>query len=144
VDAEAEYRQALEIDPNNVLVYRPLILVLVKRGAAAEAVELAERAYALFPWFWGSRVQLGALLRQAGQKDRAEKLLRDMDQGDEVSVARASFEFHLVSGEPQQAAPWLVKEAESRSVNAVMLRIVQNLYPGPYWAAVAKKMNLPE
>jgi hypothetical protein len=45
VEAELEYRQALEIDPNNMLSFR-LVELLVKRGAIAEAVDLAERGHA--------------------------------------------------------------------------------------------------
>lgn len=143
-EAEAEYHQALDIDPSNVLPYSAFIQLLVKRGGIAEALELAERASALFPWFPPSRVQLGTLLRQAGQMERANKLLHDMDQGDEVGAARSRLYFHLTNNEPQQAAPWLERLVESRFVSAVTLRMFQSLYPSPYWAAVAKKMNLPE
>jgi tetratricopeptide (TPR) repeat protein len=45
--AEKSYMRALEISPDNGMVLNNLAVVVLKRGALQEALDLAERAYAL-------------------------------------------------------------------------------------------------
>jgi hypothetical protein len=96
------------------------------------------------PWLPDATASLAAVLKLAGQAERAENLLQSMDQIEDASAARAKYRLHLISGEPRLATTWLERLAESRFVPAAHLRLAQGLYPGPHWAPVARIMNLPE
>jgi tetratricopeptide (TPR) repeat protein len=144
-EAEAEFRQVLEIDQNFFLAYVMLSISIGGRGRFAAALEYAEKAYALAPWFAGCAGTLAGILKRTGNAGRAEEVLQKSQKGDENRPSLVLFWFHLACGEPDQAAGWLDQDIEQRNpVAGVFVRFAQALYPSPSWAAVAKKMNLPE
>jgi TolB-like protein/Tfp pilus assembly protein PilF/predicted Ser/Thr protein kinase len=145
-EAEAEFRQALEIAPTFYSPYVGLSHMAEKRGGLEEALEFAEKAYALAPWSATSRGFLAGMLRRAGNASRADELLQRLREGDKYHVAQGFFWFHVVCEEPDQAADWLDKVVEHRNhaLAGSWLRFAQTLSPSPRWAGAAKKMNLPE
>jgi tetratricopeptide (TPR) repeat protein len=144
-DAEAELRQILEIDQNFFPAYYFLSLLSGQRKGFAEALEYVEKGYSLAPMYAPCVGQFAGMAKHTGNVRRAEELLQKLRQGDEHWSAVGFFCFHLACGEPDQTADWCEKLVEQRNpAVGAMLRCVQTLYPSPRWAAVAKKMNLPE
>ena len=74
--AEAEYRRALELAPQNASATSRLALLLSNLGHLDEAVALGERAIALEPLRVNSHANLGTYLISLGRYDEAEAALR--------------------------------------------------------------------
>jgi TolB-like protein/tRNA A-37 threonylcarbamoyl transferase component Bud32/Tfp pilus assembly protein PilF len=143
-EAEYELRQVLEID-QSYTSYLMLSVLSERRGDFPEALQYAERARSVSPWFSAPVGCLASILKRMGNAERAQELLQKLREGDEHRATLGLFIFHLASGEPDQAADWFEKIVEQRLSPAVFwLRLAQALCPSPRWAAVAKKMNLPE
>ena len=144
-DAEAECRQILEIDSSFFLAYSLSSVLMERRGGFAEALECAERTYSLAPWYAGCVGCFAGMLKRTGNDGRAEELLQKLRESDEHQAPLGFLNFHLLCGETDQAAHWLGKLIEQRHSQAgALLRLAQAAHPDPRWAAVAKKMNLPE
>ena len=110
-----------------------------------ELLEEAKRAYSLAPWQLGVVGSFAGDLRCTGNAEQAEELLQKLRESEEHRASLGFFNFHLICREPDQAADWLGKLIEQRHSQAgALLRLAQALHPSPRWAAVAKKMNLPE
>ena len=144
-EAEAESRQILEIDANFFPAHATLSLLSGRRGDFAEALEYAERAYSLAPWYPGSVGCLAGILERTGNTGRAEELLQKFREGGGRQGLDGFFWSHFVCGELDQAVVWIEKLIEQRFSQAgALLRTAQALHPDPRWATVAKKMNPPE
>jgi TolB-like protein/Tfp pilus assembly protein PilF len=144
-ESEAEFGQVLEIDPNFSLAYSLLSFLSGRRGAFAEALERARKAYAAAPWRAGSVGVFAGALQRTGDAGGAKELLQKIREGDQVQVAYGFLVFHLACGETDEVELWFEKLIEQRnSVAGALLRFVQALYPGARWGAIARKMNLPE
>jgi TolB-like protein/Tfp pilus assembly protein PilF len=144
-DAEAESRQILEIDSSFFLACSMSSVLMDRRGGFAEALEYAERAYALAPWYGGCVGVFAGMLKRTGNAGRAEEVLQKFRESGELQGLDGFFWFHLVCGETDQAADWLEKLIEQRYSQAgALFRCAQVWNPSLRWAAVAKKMNLPE
>ena len=74
--AEAEYRRALELAPQNAAVMANLANLLAKLGRLDEAVALAQRAIALEPLRSAFHHNLALYLTALGRYDEAEAALR--------------------------------------------------------------------
>jgi tetratricopeptide (TPR) repeat protein len=143
-DADGKCRQLLEIDPSFFLAYALSSVLMDQRGRLAEALECAERAYVLAPWYAGCVGCLAGMLKSTGSAGVAEELLQTLREGDEHRAPLGFLNFHLLCGETDEAADWLEKLIEQRHSQAgALLRTAQAWNPSPRWAAVAKKMNLP-
>lgn len=75
-EAEAEYRRAIELDPNNALALRYLGELLVARMRTDEGLELAKRARELDPLTLYHTALFGWQLYQARRYDEAARELR--------------------------------------------------------------------
>ena len=74
--AEAEYRRALELAPQNPDVITSLASLMSKLGRLDEAVALAQQAIALDPLRIAFHVNLALYLIALGRYDEAEAALR--------------------------------------------------------------------
>jgi tetratricopeptide (TPR) repeat protein len=143
-EAESELRQLLEIDPRFYAARGVLAFLLHSRGEQAEALEQVETAYRIAPYFPTVVGVLAALLEQNGQLERAEEALRRLRESPSFKPPQL-MTFHLSRGDAEKAAECLEMYIEERvPVAAQHFRVAQAFCPGPRWAAIAKKMNLPE
>lgn len=78
VGAERAYRRALDLDGRHADAANGLAVLLVQNGRPADAVPLLERVVAAAPDFHEARLNLGIALQQAGQRDRAIAVYRDL------------------------------------------------------------------
>ena len=75
-EAEAYYRRALKLDPHNAVANNNLAMLLMQMDRAPqEALNLAKTAMQLLPGTPAINGTYGCVLFQAGQRDKAKKIL---------------------------------------------------------------------
>jgi eukaryotic-like serine/threonine-protein kinase len=141
--AFAEGRIALELDDKYYVAHLVIAESYFFQGKHAEAREPAEEAFHLAPWDPVAGGFLAGILTQAGEKDRAEKLIATMRE----IVPIAMIMYHIVCSEIDAAIDWYERDIERRQPTAAMLACAEFLKPlraSPRWPRLAKMMNLPE
>jgi len=139
--AIVEARKALELDDRSSLSHYVIALSHFGQGKLTEARESAEETFRLAPWDPSTVGLLAGLLAQAGEKDRAEKLLATL-RGKQSMVI-----YHVVCSEIDAAIDWYERSIELRQPIAAMLAsagLSKLLRSNPRWPKLAKMMNLPE
>ena len=140
-------RQLLDLDESFFFPYFMLGVNLAADGAEAEALHLAERGYAIAPWFKPMVGLLAALLTRAGETDRAQMLLRQHlspDQGYVDPIGPAAF--HLLTGDVDGVADCVERAINERQF-AVFFFLAshgQVLRSSARWPALAKMLNLSD
>ena len=139
-------RQLLDLDELFFFPYFMLGANLAAEGATDEARTLAERGYAIAPWFKPMVGLLAALLTRAGETDRARMLLRQHlspDQGYVDPIGPAVF--HLLTGDIDGVADCVERSINERQF-AVFFFLAshgQVLRSSARWPALARMLNLP-
>jgi predicted Zn-dependent protease len=119
-EALTEARRILELDPTFVPAYSLLALDVTK-APLPEALDYAEKGYALSPWYPINVGLLAGMLVRSGDPARAAKLIQGLGEG-RASGAPVGFAiFHLLCGETEKAAEWMEKAIEQRHNMVVML-----------------------
>jgi serine/threonine-protein kinase len=138
-EAEAEFRQISELDPNFPPGWGGLTTCAAVRGALEEALGYIRKASSLTPWGIPYLVgQLAGLLMKLGKKDEAQHTLMKFGDGQAYGAPSGLAVFHLISNEPDKAADWLVKAIEQRYPDVpIILR-------GPYGAELRKTPRYAE
>ena len=80
VNAERNYKRALELDPNNLEIYKALSELLFFKGQFSEAIEMDHRALAIDPKYSVTDGLYGVHLYFAQQKDSAIAHLTKMSE----------------------------------------------------------------
>jgi tetratricopeptide (TPR) repeat protein len=142
-----ELRQILELDETFFFPYFMLGVNLSADGEMDEARRLAERGFAIAPWFKPMVGLLAAVLTRIGETDRAEVLLREHlspERGYVDPIGPAVF--HLVNGDVDPMADWVEKAIEERqfAVFFFLSSHGQLLRASPRWPALARMLKLPE
>jgi eukaryotic-like serine/threonine-protein kinase len=142
-----ELRQILELDETFFFPYFMLGVNLSADGQMDEARRLAERGFAIAPWFKPMVGLLAAVLTRSGETDRAQMLLRQHlspEQGYVDPIGPAVF--HLVNGDVDPMADWVEKAIEERqfAVFFFLRSHGQMLRASPRWPALARMLKLPD
>jgi serine/threonine protein kinase/tetratricopeptide (TPR) repeat protein len=100
--AEAEFRRAIELNPNSGEVYDFYGLMLSSLGRYDEAIELQRRAHALDPL--AHRMDLVTTFLRAGRYDEALRAVtRVLEVEPGLALAHATLGWiHLMTGKPEQ------------------------------------------
>jgi len=109
----------------------------------AEAREPAEEAFRIAPWISVVVGFLAGVLAQAGEKDRAEKLIETL----QASKPGGMMMYHLVCSETDAAIDWYERAIEQRQPMAAMSACTGFFKPlraSPRWPKLARMMNLSE
>jgi tetratricopeptide (TPR) repeat protein len=142
IEAEAELRSILELDPSYTHALAGLGLLYARQGRLEEALSTNEQAHAAMPWATLVTGQLAATLRRTGNTRRAEILIHEIENGPEHGVSSGLAMFHALCGELEEAAKWAERAIEQRHMT--FLHNVCLLFrPTPWWPRLAKLMNLP-
>ena len=150
--AAANFRRAIDIDPNWTWGYIKLSRTLARQKKCSEALaqaEIAERriaggAAAL------SRSWLGATYALCGETARARQKLDELHALEKTQyVDPVTFaDVHSALGETDEALRWYEKAWEDRTPNMAYASIMPLLDPGlagnPRYEAIVRKMNFPE
>jgi TolB-like protein len=143
--AAAEIRQVLELDDHFWLAYLLRGLNQLAQGRYDDALVSGEEAYALAPW--NLRViglRAGTLMR-AGETQKAEELLDQLNPATAYGVPTARMLFHLACSEVDEGAAWAEKAIEQRDTVAVihLLGPDRKIWStSARWPALAGTMNL--
>lgn len=108
----------------------------------AEARESAEETFRLAPWEHVAVGFLAGVLAQAGEKDRAEKLLATLLGTMPIGMVM----YHLLCSEIDAAIDWYERCIELRLPSAALQASAgfgRPLRAHPRWPKLAKMMNLP-
>jgi len=141
--AIAAARKALELDDRSYSPHFFIALGYFFQGKLAEAREPAEEAFRIAPWDSSVVRFLAGLLVQAGEKDRADKLLAAIPE----TIPGGMFWYHLVRSDFDAAIDWYERDIELRSLRpavAASAGFFKPLRAHPRWPKLAKMMNLPE
>jgi tetratricopeptide (TPR) repeat protein len=141
--AMVEARKALTLDDNNPVSHWTIALTHFVQGRLAEAREPAEEAFRQLPWHSGVVGFLAGLLAQAGEKERAEKLIATMRGINAVGMIF----YHVVCSEFDAAIDWYERGIEQHQPLVALLAFAGFFKPlrsSPRWPKLAKMMNLPE
>ena len=143
-----ELRQIIELDDTFFFPYFMLGGNLVTDGEIDEARGLAEKGFALAPWFKPMVGLLAAVLTLTEETDRAEMLLRQHlspERGYVDPIGPALF--YLLTGDVDRMADWVEKAIEERQFAVFFFLRSQGqrtLRPTPRWPAVTRMLKLPE
>jgi serine/threonine-protein kinase len=139
--AIVEARKGLELEGGNRGAHLAIALSHFFQGKPAEARESAEEAFRVAPWNPLIVGLLAGLLMQAGEKERAGKLL-------EICGTKPSgmILYYLICAEIDAALDWYERDIELREPAAAHLAsagFFKPLRDSPRWPKLAKMMNLP-
>jgi TolB-like protein/DNA-binding winged helix-turn-helix (wHTH) protein/Tfp pilus assembly protein PilF len=124
--AVAQYRKALELNPNHPNARPLLALVYEQQGLYAQAIAELERAAPFFAGTSRVRGPLGRLYGLAGRRSEARALLEELLReraGASYVAADDVAAIHLGLGETALAFEWLERACEERAAALVNLRV---------------------
>jgi serine/threonine-protein kinase len=146
-EALTEARRVLELDPTFVPAYS-LLAMDVTKAPLPEALDYAEKGYALSPWYPINVGLLAGMLVRSGDPIRAAELIQGLGEGRANGAPVAFVVFHLLCGKIEKAAEWMEKAIEQRHNMVVMLLLAPPWEPmlrtSTRWPKLARIMNLPE
>lgn len=147
-EASRECRQILELNDRAAMCYAYLASSYIRKGLYAEALPLAEKAYAVdAPAFLPNIVGFVAALRSlTGDQSGADDLLAKLGPGDKYGAPRGLALFHIVRGEFEQAKTWLDKAIEQCDPTVIPLLRGEfgiSFRSTPQWRDVARRLNVP-
>jgi tetratricopeptide (TPR) repeat protein len=140
--AIVEARKVLDLDDKSYTPHYVIALSYFFQGKRAEALEPAEEAFRIAPWYVGPGALLAGLLAQADEDDRAEKLLATLGR----KFLGGMTIYHLVCSEIDAAIDSYERDIELHSLRATLLASAEFTKPlrtSPRWPKLAKMMNLP-
>ena len=115
--AIVEARKALDLDDKNYSAHMMIALSYFFQGKPAEAREPAEEAVRMAPWDSLAVGFLAGVLAQAGEKDRAEKLIATISGAIPIGMTV----YHLLRSEIDAAIDWYQRDIEMRRPNGAIL-----------------------
>jgi len=142
-EAEAAYRNALEISPEATSLHALLAILLVTQGRQTEA----EVEAALEPTEWARHFALAMVHFTGG---RPEESKRELDELIRMGADSAGYQIavvHAVRGEADAAFEWLERAYARRDSGVAFLRghaLWRPLHSDPRWAPFVKKLGFPD
>ena len=141
-EAEAELRGILDVDGDFPWALETLGAVCAQQGNSAEALAFTERAHVVTPWSCTVVGQLAALLERAGDRTRADALLRTLGTGEAYGASTGIAIFHAMRGDAEQSAEWAARGIAQRFLPLVYM-VAPLLKSQRQWPALARLLNLP-
>jgi serine/threonine-protein kinase len=145
-EAEAHFRQILDLDPNYAPAYRGLASLYAARRMFVEALPFAEKMCSLAPWNLRHTGMYAGLLTRAGEPSRGKELIQRLGSGQSYGAPFGLAIFHTYCGEIDLAADWFEKAIEERSPGVALWlqgAAFEPLRASPRWPKLAALMNLP-
>jgi serine/threonine-protein kinase len=145
-EAENHFRQTMHLDANFFWAYEYLAQLYVARGMYAEALPIAEKAFALAPWVPPCVGTYAGALALTGQEEQARELMKKLGPVEKYGVSAGWAIFHTCCGEIDLAADWYEKAIEER--DSLVGQTLQGYFCEPVrasarWPKLAAMMNLP-
>ena len=147
IEAEAEFRRALELNPNLTPAYWLTLGHYLSRGMEEQELACAEKFHSVAPWNPIAIGYLAGMLARAGDTAGSRQLLSQIESGREYVQPLGLAIYYILISDIEKAADWMERAIEQRVPGAVLHRLVPiyaALHASPRWPALAKMMNLPE
>jgi serine/threonine-protein kinase len=141
-EAATELQVVLDVDPDFPIALETLGAVCAQLGDFEKALAHTERAHVVTPWSHTVVGQLAALLDRAGDRTRADALLKTLGNGEAYGASTGLAIVHAMQGDFEQAAAWAARGINERFLPQVYL-IAPLLRSQRQWHALARLMNLP-
>ena len=141
--AMVEARKALALADRSPLSHWAIALSHFVQGRSAEAREPAEEAFRQLPWHSGVIGFLAGLLVQAGEKERAEKLMATM----RGMIPVGMIFYHLVCSEMDATIDWYERGIEQHQplvVSYAYAGFFKPLRSSTRWPNLESMMHFPE
>ncbi len=145
-DAARRLLEILEMDPTVGPAHGYLAVYQLVRGDMDQALAFQTKAFALTPQVPYAIGGMAGLLARTGDTAGAEALIQKL-QPDAFGAPRALAIYHWMRGDLDAMADWMEKAIDQRDpAIALMLRqwYGRELHSTPRWAALMRKLNLPE
>lgn len=145
-EAIEQLRKTLEMDPNSGYVYLHFGHVYICKGMYEEAIAAYLKAIEL--GITSAVVNLGAVYAMSGERDKAEKILHELEERSKQEYVRKSHIARIYQhlGEIDKAFELLEKAYEERdSTMAFVIKTYpafKNIRSDPRYTALLKKMGL--
>jgi TolB-like protein len=140
----AELREALELDAHCFVAHLWLCALAVRHGRVDEALERAEKAYAVAP---STAIgMLAAALLLKGETTRASALRGKLGAGEAQGAPAVLVTYYGMLGELDEAALWYERAIAQRDPRApwILARLFGNSFTSSrHWPRLAHLMNLP-
>jgi tetratricopeptide (TPR) repeat protein len=143
-EALEQLKKVVELEPNQVVALVSMAMIYADKGDLPKALKIAQRTYAIGPWFPDDIGVLAGLTRRNGEEVESS-LMQALGSGERIGDARAHALYHLVCGEIDQGADWAEKAVEERDSSMMLyLRFVvsKGLRASHRWPKIAKMVNL--
>jgi tetratricopeptide (TPR) repeat protein len=146
LEAEAQFRRVLELDPSFMTAYELQAFVHLERGDVAKARPWAEEAARLAPW---DPVVVGAhaaTLSLSGDAAGAGALIDSLGDGSAYGAPIGLTVYYLLLGDIDKAADWIARAVEQRYPGILFFVYIigRSLRESRRWPALAALMDLPQ
>jgi eukaryotic-like serine/threonine-protein kinase len=146
-EGQATLRQLLELDDTFWIAYVWLATSCALESRTDEALVYAEKGRALAPWNPPVIGLLAGVLERAGEKSRAQALLKELGDGTGFGAPGGFINYYALLGEIELACDWLEKAIDQGDTRAPWIFphfFGDRITSSPRWPKLAKMMNLPE
>jgi tetratricopeptide (TPR) repeat protein len=145
-EAARQFREILGLNPALAPANGFLATCHLVRGDLAQAMLLAEKAYALTPLVPNAIGGMAGLLARTGDTAGAEALIQKL-QPEAFGAPRARAIYHWIQGDFEATADWIEKAIDQHDPLVFMLTRTwygRELRNTPNWARLMRKLKLPE
>ncbi len=145
-EAEEQFRQVMRLDGNFFWAYVFLAEFYAARNRFTEALPIAEKAFALAPWYAPSVGIYAGVLSRTDQPDRGRELANALGSGERPLASSGWAIFHICRDEIDLATDWYEKVIEERDpagMQTLQSAIGEPVRASVRWPKLAAMMNLP-
>jgi serine/threonine-protein kinase len=143
-----EWRKSLEFDGTYWPTWWSLGAAYTGMDRKAEAIAAFEKAHQVAPWSPQVTGPLAGYYRLAGNEERAQQLLAELEGSSTTDAAwLGRLMFHCLCSEFEEAGNDLERVIEAREPVAYFIGtqpFFEGLWKLPRWPELAKRMNLPD
>ncbi len=142
-EAEAAYRQALELAPQHLVTRAELSMNLLVQGRGEEALVEALRE----PEGWARSQALAIIHHAAGRRAESDAALQELIANHAADGAVQIAEVHAARGEVDPAFEWLERAYDQRDPGLCQMKcdpLLRSLHADPRWDVFLRKMGLAD
>jgi len=143
-EAIVHFEEMLEIYPDALLAYELMSLCFQQLGDYETALEKMRKAYSIEPSVEVSAF-LGAALANAGQRDEARQILKDIEKAGPPTPLE-TFHLYLALDQIDEAFEFIERSLSRREVNHIGLNTdprADRLRSDPRFISLLRRMNFP-
>ena len=145
-EAYAELEKIVQLNEHLPFGHVTIALLEADAGSLRDALESAQKAYAVAPWYRDAVAVLAGLRWVTGDETGGRELLNQLGGAGVFGTACSRALFHMLLGELDTAADYVEKAIEERDMTLLLrLRhaIFRKLYTSERWPKIMRMMNNP-